>query len=96
MHDVLHANRPAENTTGLAHARIVELAATAGLTSETFTSAVKQGTYRAWATQATEKFSAKGFSGTPTITVNGEQVTGPEKSVPSAARITEAVEKAAG
>jgi protein-disulfide isomerase len=96
LHDVLYANRPAENTPGLTDARIVELAATVGLTSETFITAVNRGTYRAWATQATEKFSAKGFSGTPTITVNGEQVTGPKDSVPSAALITEAVGRAAG
>ena len=96
LHDVLYANRPEENTAGLSDAKILELAASVGLTGENFTTAVNEGTYKAWAVQATEKFSAKGFTGTPTITVNGEQLTGPENSVPSTELVTETIEKAAG
>lgn len=96
FHDVLYTNRPEENTAGLTDAKIVELAASVGLTSETFTTAVNEGTYKAWATQATEKFAKKGFTGTPTIAVNGRRLTGPEDSVPSTALVTETIEKAAG
>ncbi|GIE29088.1 membrane protein [Actinoplanes italicus] len=91
FHDALYANRPEENTTGLTDAKMIELAASAGLTDATFVDAVNEGTYKAWATQVTEKFSAKGFSGTPTITVNGEQVTDP-----TAETVTQAIEKATG
>ncbi|MDI6101869.1 thioredoxin domain-containing protein [Actinoplanes sp. NEAU-A12] len=96
FHDVLYANRPAENTAGLTDAKMIELAASVGLTSETFTTAVNGGTYKTWATQATEKFSKKGFNGTPTIAVNGEQLNGPDNSVPSTALVTETIDKAAG
>jgi protein-disulfide isomerase len=91
FHDALYANRPEENTTGLTDAKMIELAAAAGLTDATCADAVNEGTYKAWATQVTEKFSAKGFSGTPTITVNGEQVTDP-----TAEAVTQAIEKATG
>jgi protein-disulfide isomerase len=91
LHDVLYANRPEENTTGLTDARIIELAASVGLTDATFVDAVNEGTYKPWATKVTETFSAKGFSGTPTITVNGEQITNP-----STEAVTQAIQKAAG
>jgi protein-disulfide isomerase len=95
-HDVLFANQPAENTDGLTDDKLVELGKSVGLTSETFANAVKDGTYKAWATQATEKFSERGFTGTPTITVNGEQLVGPNNTLPTAELLTQTVEKAAG
>ena len=95
-HDVLFANQPAENTDGLSDDKLIELGRSVGLTSETFADAVKDGTYKAWATQATEKFSERGFTGTPTITVNGEQLVGPNNTLPTAELLTQTVEKAAG
>ncbi|GAA4924837.1 DsbA family protein [Actinoplanes utahensis] len=96
FHDALYANRPAENTDGLTDAAMLELAAGIGLTSETFTDAVNGGTYKAWAAQATEKFAAKGYTGTPTIVVGGEKLTGPNDTVPDTALVTETIGKAAG
>ncbi|MFC7532534.1 DsbA family protein [Actinoplanes sp. GCM10030250] len=95
-HDVLYANQPAENSDGLDNAKLIELAKSVGLTSDTFANAVNEGTYKTWATQATEKFSERGFSGTPTITVNGKQVTGPDNTLPTAELVTQAVQQAAG
>ncbi|MEV0895867.1 thioredoxin domain-containing protein [Actinoplanes sp. NPDC049802] len=96
FHDVLYANQPPEGSSGLSDAKMIELAATVGLTSDTFKNAVNEGTYKAWAAQATETFSQRGFNGTPTITVDGQVVTGPDKTVPNTALITETIEKAAG
>jgi protein-disulfide isomerase len=91
LHDVLYANRPEENSTGLSDARIIELAASVGLTSDTFVTAVNEGTYKAWATQATETFSKRDFTGTPTILVAGQQLENPTTEL-----LTEAITKAAG
>ncbi|MEV4277775.1 DsbA family protein [Actinoplanes xinjiangensis] len=91
LHDVLYANRPEENSTGLSDARIIELAASVGLTSDTFVTAVNEGTYKAWATQATETFSKRDFTGTPTILVAGQQIENPTTEL-----LTEAITKAAG
>ena len=96
FHDVLFANRPEENTDGLTGARILELASGLGLTSDTFITAVNEGTYEAWAAKATETFSARGYTGTPTIVVDGTKLTGPGDTVPDTALLTETIEKAAG
>lgn len=96
FHDVLYANRPEENSDGLSDAKMIELAASVGLTSETFVSAVNQGTYKPWATKATETFSAREYTGTPTIVVDGKQLTGPDDTVPSTELVTQTIEKAAG
>ncbi|WP_328465993.1 DsbA family protein [Actinoplanes sp. NBC_00393] len=95
-HDVLYANQPAEGTDGLDNAKLIELGKSVGLTSDAFADAVNEGTYKTWATQATEKFSEKNFTGTPTITVNGEQLKGPGDTLPTPELLTEAVQKAAG
>jgi protein-disulfide isomerase len=90
-HEVLFANQPAEGSDGLSDEKLIELGKSVGLTSDTFADAVNNGSYRSWATQATEKFSERNFTGTPTITVNGEQL-----ETPSPEQLTQAVEKAAG
>lgn len=96
FHDALYADRPEENTSGLTDAKMIELAASVGLTSEAFTTAVNEGTYKAWATKATETFSERGYNSTPTIAVNGERLTGPGDTVPSTELLTQTVDKAAG
>ncbi|MEU4419301.1 thioredoxin domain-containing protein [Actinoplanes sp. NPDC024001] len=95
-HDVLYANQPAEGTDGLSNEKLIELGKTVGLTSDAFAGAVNEGTYKAWATQATEKFSERDYTSTPTIVVNGEQLKGPNDTLPSVDQLTAAVEKAAG
>ncbi|MFC4070642.1 DsbA family protein [Actinoplanes subglobosus] len=91
VHDVLYANRPEENTTGLSNEKIIELAASVGVTSDTFTTAVNEGTYKTWATKATETFSKRGYTSTPTVLVAGQQIDSPSTEV-----LTEAITKAAG
>jgi protein-disulfide isomerase len=90
-HDVLYANQPAEGTDGLSDEKLIELGKSVGLTSDTFAKAVNEGTYKTWATRATEKFSERGFTGTPSVTVNGEKLDSPTPE-----QLTQAVEKAAG
>ncbi|GLY01274.1 MULTISPECIES: thioredoxin domain-containing protein [Actinoplanes] len=96
FHDVLFANQPEENSSGLSDEKLVELGKSVGLTSETFATAVDEGTYETWVTQATETFSKRDYNGTPTIVVDGERLTGPEDSVPTTELLTQTIEKAAG
>ncbi|GAA4598394.1 protein-disulfide isomerase [Actinoplanes octamycinicus] len=91
LHDVLYANQPAEGSDGLSNAKIIELAKSVGVTSDKFADAVNSGTYEPWATHVTEVFSERDFTGTPTVVVNGTQITSP-----SLENITQAIDKAAG
>ncbi|BCY05960.1 thioredoxin domain-containing protein [Actinoplanes sp. L3-i22] len=96
LHDVLYANQPAENSDGLSNAKIIELAKSVGLTSDKFASAVNAGTYKAWATKVTETFSSRGYTGTPTIVINGTQLVGPNDTLPTDALLIQTLDKAAG
>ncbi|MEV6348996.1 thioredoxin domain-containing protein [Actinoplanes sp. NPDC051851] len=96
FHDVLYANQPEENSDGLTNAKIIELAKSVGLTSDTFADAVNAGTYKAWATHVTDVFSDRGYTGTPTIVVNGKQLESSSGGVPDTALITETITEAAG
>lgn len=95
FHDALFTNQPAEGTDGLSDARLIELGRSVGL-GDKFAQAVTDRTYDAWVSKATDTFAARGFSGTPTIVVNGKQVQGPGQSVPTTADFTRAVTAAAG
>ncbi|WP_305789232.1 DsbA family protein [Symbioplanes lichenis] len=70
-HEVLFANQPEENSDGLDNAKLIELGQSVGLTDQAFADAVNNGTYQGWATDVTDKASAAGVTGTPTIKVNG-------------------------
>ncbi|GIF06728.1 DsbA family protein [Actinoplanes siamensis] len=96
LHDVLYANQPAEGSDGLTNSKIIELARSVGLTSDKFADAVHAGTYEPWATKVTETFSARGFTGTPTIVINGTRLTGPGDTPPSNELVTQTIDKAAG
>jgi protein-disulfide isomerase len=90
-HDVLYQNQPSEGSDGLSNAKLIDLGKSVGLTSQAFADAVNNKTYTAWAGKVTDTFSARGYTGTPTVVVAGKQLTG----VPSPAQLTEAVNEAA-
>ena len=94
-HDALYDNQPEENSDGLSDAKLIELGKGVGL-GDDFAKAVTGKTYDAWVGKVTYTFSARGFNGTPTVVVNGKQVTGPNGSVPTADVLTKAVDAAAG
>jgi protein-disulfide isomerase len=89
-HDVLYANQPAEGSDGLDNAKLISLGESVGLTTPAFRDAVNNKTYDKWADSVTETFARRGYTGTPTVLVNGKQVStngGP----PSVADLTAAV-----
>ncbi len=94
-HRVLFDNQPAEGTGGLDDAKLIELGRSVGL-GDSFATAVNERTYDAWVTKSTDTFSARGFTGTPSIVVAGKQVQGPNQSLPTTEMVTQAVAQAAG
>jgi protein-disulfide isomerase len=89
-HDVLYANQPAEGSDGLTDAKLVELGKSLGL-GDTFAQAVTAKTYDAWVGKATETFTARHYTGTPTIVINGKKL-----DEPTTAAFAQAVAAAAG
>jgi protein-disulfide isomerase len=94
-HDVLYANQPEENSDGLTDAKLIELGKSVGL-GDSFATAVTDKTYDSWAGKATDTFSSRGHSGTPTIIVDGKVVEGAKHSLPTTEQFTQAVAQAAG
>ena len=90
-HDVLYQNQPSEGSDGLTNAKLIELGKSVGLTSSAFADAINNKTYTAWAGKVTDTFSARGYTGTPTVVVAGKALDG----VPTPAQLTDAVTKAA-
>jgi len=93
--DVLYANQPEENSTGLSDAKLIELGKSVGL-GDAFATAVNNKTYDPWVATVTDTFSARGFNGTPTIVINGKQLTGPNNTLPTHDQLSQAVAAAAG
>jgi protein-disulfide isomerase len=74
FHDLLFANQPEENSSGLSDATLVQYAVQAGAKKADVESAITSQKYKGWVTTVTEKFSKDGYSGTPTVVVNGKQL----------------------
>jgi protein-disulfide isomerase len=88
-HKALFANQPAEGSAGLDDAKLVELGKSVGL-GDDFAKAVDDGTYKAWATKATDTAAARGVNSTPTVQVAGQGL-----ESPTAAALTAAVDASA-
>jgi protein-disulfide isomerase len=95
-HHLLYQNQPAEGSDGLTNAKLIELGKSVGLTDAAFVNAVNDETYDAWVSNVTDQFASRGFTGTPTIVVNGKQVQGANDTVPTPQQFVQAVDQAAG
>lgn len=73
-HQSLFANQPAEGGPGLTDAKLVDLAVAAGAPKAAMDPAVKNETYKAWTVRVTDAASKAGVTGTPTVKVNGKQL----------------------
>jgi protein-disulfide isomerase len=72
--DLMYANQPPENGNGLPDEQIIGYAVQAGVDKAAVESAIASQRYAGWVTAQTEDFSKQGFTGTPTVVVNGKQV----------------------
>ncbi|GLW74241.1 membrane protein [Kitasatospora phosalacinea] len=76
FHDVLYANQPAESEDGFGDVNhLLDLAGQVpGLKTDAFTKAVTEGTYKGWAAKVSTAFNKSGVSGTPTVELDGKQL----------------------
>ena len=75
FHNAMYANQPAaENSGEWSNDRIIDIAKTAGISSDAFTSCVKEGKYQTWVTKAAEAAAKAGVNSTPTVFVNGKEI----------------------
>ncbi|MDL5200995.1 thioredoxin domain-containing protein [Streptomyces sp. ALI-76-A] len=75
-HDVLYDNQPPETDDAFAeNSKLVELAAKVdGLDTPAFRTCVEKGTHNSWVEKSSAAFRTGGFSGTPTVILNGKNI----------------------
>jgi protein-disulfide isomerase len=75
-HDVLYDNQPPETEDAFAsESRLVELAGKVeGLDTPAFRACVKDGRHDSWVAKSGKAFTKGGFSGTPTVLLNGKNI----------------------
>ncbi|GHH02468.1 DsbA family protein [Streptomyces lanatus] len=75
-HDVLYQNQPQEVDDAFAkNSKLFELAAKVkGLDTPAFRKCVENGTHNSWVEKSNDAFKAGGFSGTPTVLLNGKNI----------------------
>nr|WP_235433554.1 thioredoxin domain-containing protein [Protofrankia coriariae] len=73
-HDILYANQPPEHSGGYQNDALTAFGARVGLTSPAFVEAVRNGTYNGYVAKVEDDASKRGVTGTPTVLVNGRQL----------------------
>ncbi len=74
FHDALYANQPPENSAGLSDQQLIDLAVQAGADEQAITGPIEDLKFEQWVVNSTNEWSKRGFTGTPTVTVDGEEV----------------------
>lgn len=74
MHDLLFANQPKEGAKGLDDQQLVDLAVEAGASANDVADPIKNLRFEQWVKNATDDFSKQGYTSTPTVVVDGEEV----------------------
>lgn len=94
-HDVLYENQPSETDDAYAeNSKLIELAKKVdGLDTATFRTCVDKGTHNSWVSKSAAAFRNGGFSGTPTVILNGKNIYQDQTMTP--AKLKEQVQKAA-
>lgn len=75
-HDVLYANQPKETDDAFSSDdKLIKLAGKVnGLDTPEFQKCVRDGTHNSWVAKSNKAFQAGGFSGTPTVLLNGKNI----------------------
>ena len=74
FHDQLFVNQPAEGGAGLSDEQMIEMAVEAGATRDVIEGPIADLPFEQWVLNATGEWSDRGFTGTPAVAVNGEEV----------------------
>lgn len=94
FHDQVFQAQPAEGSAGLSDNQMIEIARGVGAIEKSFVPCVEHGRYNDWVDAVTEASSKAGVNGTPTVLVNGKQVTEPDGSPPGPQTLLTAVQNA--
>ncbi|GEC04086.1 membrane protein [Streptomyces spinoverrucosus] len=94
-HDVLYDNQPPETDDAFAdNAKLIELAGKVdGLNTPAFRKCVEDGTHNSWVDKSAEAFNKGGFTGTPTVLLNGTNIYQDQTMTP--AKLKQQVQEAA-
>jgi protein-disulfide isomerase len=77
FHEYAHAlfeNQPPEGGAGLTDDQLIALGQTTGVTDPNFAGEIREGRYLPWPTFVTERATARGVGGTPSVFVQGVPV----------------------
>ncbi|MET7682272.1 thioredoxin domain-containing protein [Streptomyces sp. NPDC005423] len=75
-HDVLYENQPKETDDAYgSNAKLIELAGkVSGLDTPAFRTCVEDGTHDSWVAKSNKAFQSAGFTGTPTVLLDGRNI----------------------
>ncbi|MEU6572944.1 thioredoxin domain-containing protein [Streptomyces sp. NPDC046805] len=95
FHDVLYANQPKETDDAYSsNAKLIALAGKVeGLDTPAFRKCVNDGTHNSWVEKSHQAFQAGGYSGTPTVLLDGKNIYQDQTMTP--AKLKQMVEAAA-
>jgi len=82
FHDLLYANQPPEGGDGLPDATLIDLAKQAGVTG--IDADVKDQTYAPWVRKAKDAAFGDGYTGTPTVVIDGKTVPATQADISAA------------
>lgn len=82
LHDDLFANQPAEGTKGPDDDALIAMAVEAGAVEDEVRPLQEDMTFKSWIAKATEQWSKDGFTSTPTVLLDGEQLMSPADELP--------------
>jgi protein-disulfide isomerase len=91
-HDILFANQPQEGTAGPEDDQLIDFAEQAGVTG--IDTCVDKRTYGRWIEDARSHGEDDGVSGTPTIRIDGKDVSGANNTIATTADIQAAIDAA--
>lgn len=75
MHDLLYANQSSEGGPGLDDVRLAAIATEAG--AGDLTTCINSRKFDPWIKDSTDAFGEAGYTGTPTVVIDGKKVEGP-------------------
>ena len=92
FHDILFANQPEEGSAGPEDPELIDFAEQAGVTG--IDSCINKQTYKRWIEDAKDHGVDDGVSGTPTIRIDGKDVSGPNQTIATTEIIQAAIDAA--
>lgn len=92
FHDLLFANQPTEGGAGPEDPELIAFAEQVGVTG--IEECVRQEQFTPWIEDAREQGTEDGVRGTPTVRVDGEDVSGPNDTIPGPADLQAAIDAA--